>query len=43
LDSKIMELRLKQWIPIFDEQAKSGMTKEEWCKQNGVKRSAFRI
>jgi len=41
LDSKIMEIRLKQWMPIFEEQAKSGLNKQEWCKQNDIKRAAF--
>ena len=41
MDSKIMELRLKQWMPIFEEQAKSGLNKQEWCRQNEVKRAAF--
>lgn len=41
MDSKVMELRLKHWIPIFEEQAKSGLNKQEWCKQNNVKRTAF--
>lgn len=41
MDSKIMELRLKQWISIFEEQAKSGLNKQEWCRLNGVKRAAF--
>lgn len=36
-----MELRLKQWMPLFEEQAKSGLNKEEWCRLNGVKRAAF--
>lgn len=41
MDSKIMDLRLKQWMSIFEEQAKSGLNKQEWCLQNGVKRAAF--
>ncbi len=41
MDSKIMELRLKQWIPIFEEQAKSGLNKQEWCEKNEIKRAAF--
>lgn len=41
MDANIMELRLKQWIPIFEEQAKSGLNKQEWCEQNEVKRAAF--
>jgi predicted site-specific integrase-resolvase len=41
MDSKIMELRLKQWMPIFEQQAKSGLSKQEWCRQNQVSRCAF--
>lgn len=41
MDSKVMELRLKQWMPIFEEQAKSGLNKQEWCKLNEVKRAVF--
>jgi hypothetical protein len=41
LDSEIMELRLKQWMTIFEEQAKSGLNKQDWCRQNEVKRAAF--
>ena len=36
-----MELRLKQWIPIIEAQAKSGLSKKDWCELNGIKRSAF--
>lgn len=41
MDSKIMELRLKQWMPIFKKRTRSGLNKQEWCLQNGVKRAAF--
>jgi len=41
MDSKVMELRLKEWMPIFEEQAKSGLNKQDWCRQNGIKRAAF--
>ena len=41
MDPKVMEMRIKQWIPIFEEQAKSGLNKQEWCIQNGINRSAF--
>ena len=27
MDSEIMELRLSQWLPIFEEQAWSGLSK----------------
>ena len=41
MDPKVMEMRIKQWIPMFEEQAKSGLNKQEWCIQNGINRSAF--
>ena len=41
MDSKVMELRLKQWMPILEEQAKSGLNKQDWCSQNGIKRADF--
>jgi hypothetical protein len=41
LDSKVMEFRLKQWIPLLEEQAKSGLNKQDWCEQNGIKRAEF--
>jgi len=41
MDSRVMELRLKEWMPIFEEQAKSGLNKQDWCEQNGIKRAAF--
>lgn len=41
MDLVVMEYRLKQWIPIFEAQATSGLTKAEWCRQNDIKRIAF--
>lgn len=41
MDAKVIELRMKQWIPIFEAQAQSGMGKEKWCDANGVKRWDF--
>lgn len=41
MDSMIMELRLQQWKPIFEAQAKSGLGKDEWCEKNGVRRWEF--
>ncbi len=41
MDTKTMEMRLTQWMPIFEEQAKSGMGKDEWCKANGIRRWEF--
>ncbi|MBR5377245.1 MAG: hypothetical protein IK139_08195 [Lachnospiraceae bacterium] len=41
MDAKIMELRLREWLPIFEAQAKSGLGKNEWCEKNGVRRWEF--
>ena len=41
MDAKIMELRIRKWLTIFEEQAKSGLSKREWCKKNGIKRWEF--
>ena len=36
-----MELRIKKWIPVIEEQAKSGMSKEEWYAMHGINRTSF--
>lgn len=41
MDSAVMEQRIKQWMLILEEQAKSGLNKQDWCQQNGIKRAAF--
>ena len=41
MDPKVMELRIKQWIPIIEEQAKSGVNKGEWCTMQGIDRTTF--
>lgn len=41
MDTKVLELRMKQWIPIFEAQAQSGIGKEKWCDVNGIKRWEF--
>lgn len=41
MDASVMELRLEQWKPIFEAQAKSGLNKQEWCQQNGIRRWEF--
>lgn len=29
MDPRVMKLRIKKWIPVIEEQAKSGMSKEK--------------
>lgn len=41
MDAKIMRLRLEQWMPIFEEQARSGLGKDEFCRTRGIKRWEF--
>lgn len=41
MDPRVMELRIKKWIPVIEEQAKSGMGKEEWCVMHGINRTSF--
>ena len=41
MDPRVMELRIRQWIPVLEEQARSGLTKDEWCIINRVSRGSF--
>lgn len=41
MDKKILDVRLKSWMPIFEEQARSGLTKKAFCEQNNIKRGDF--
>ncbi len=41
MDPRVIELRIKKWIPVIEEQAKSGMSKKEWCAMHGINRTSF--
>ena len=41
MDAKVMELRIRKWMPIFEEQARSGIGKKAWCEQNGIRICEF--
>ena len=41
MDAKVMEIRLKKWMPIFEEQANSGLSKNAWCERNGIRKWEF--
>ncbi len=41
MDKFVMDIRLKQWIPIFEAQASSGLDKQTFCKQHGISRGLF--
>lgn len=41
MDQRIMQMRANQWREMLEAQAKSGMTKKDWCKANGISRAKF--
>jgi hypothetical protein len=41
MNENIMESRIKQWLPILEEQASSGLSKHKWCEANGINVSTF--
>jgi len=41
MDPRVMELRIKQWIPIIEEQSKSGLNKTKWFVMHDVDRTTF--
>ena len=41
MDAKVMALRVEKWLPIFEAQAKSGLSKNEWCRRNGIRQWEF--
>lgn len=41
MDSKVLELRIEQWIPLIQEQANSGLNRKERCSLNGIERTSF--
>ena len=43
MDSRVLELRIRQWIPVLEEQEKSALSKEEWCIANGINRGSENV
>ena len=41
MDKYVMDIRLQNWIPIFEAQVRSGLDKQTFCKQNGISRGLF--
>lgn len=41
MKDKVMELKITQWVPVFEAQAQSGMSKKQWCHAHGIKHWAF--
>ena len=41
MDPRVMELRIKKWIPLIEDQAKSGMSKKKWCAMHGINQTSF--
>lgn len=41
MNDKLMDMRISQWMPLFEAQTKSGLTKGKWCDENGIRRWEF--
>ena len=41
MDARIKRMRLEQWVSLLEEQAKSGLSKKDWCEQNGIRKWEF--
>lgn len=41
MDKKVMDLRQMNWVAVFEAQAKSGLSKCEFCRQNDIPEGAF--
>ena len=41
MDKKVMDVRLQSWMPVFEEQACSGLTKKAFFEKNNIKRADF--
>ena len=41
MDASVMDIRIRKWIALLEEQAKSGMSKNDWCAVNGIERTSF--
>ena len=41
MDKAVMSVRMKKWAGILQEAATSGLTKTEFCTQNGIDRRQF--
>ena len=41
MDKFVKDIRLEQWIPILEAQARSGLCKQDFCKQHGISRGLF--
>ena len=41
MDKSVLDVRLQKWIPIFEAWAQSGLSKKDFCKENGIERSSF--
>ena len=41
MDKAVMSVRMKKWARILQEAATSGLTKTEFCAQNGIDRRQF--
>ena len=41
MDKSAYQIRLQQWVKIIQDANASGMTKKDWCEQNGITLRVF--
>ena len=41
MDKSTMDVRMRQWADLLEKQMQSGLSKQEWCEQNGISRQKF--
>lgn len=41
MDSAVMDVRLRSWIPVLEAQADSGLSKKAFCEQNNISENTF--
>ena len=41
MDKSTMDVRMRQWADLLEKQMQSGLSKQDWCEQNGISRQKF--
>ena len=41
MDRSTTEVRMAQWTKLLQQWAESGMTKKDWCQQNGISQKSL--
>lgn len=41
MDKSTMDVRMRKWADLLEKQMQSGLSKQDWCEQNGISRQKF--